>query len=64
MVETLVFRCIICGQELREDEYEAENRLKHLLTSHIELVIALAEGIWELKPTASQAMAHGLTSTE
>jgi len=47
MTKHRYLRCILCGKEVPESDFNSETVLIHVLRHHSELVIALAESLWK-----------------
>jgi hypothetical protein len=41
--------CRLCGARIPEDQLTREKEFEHLICQHFELVMSLAESIWELE---------------
>jgi hypothetical protein len=44
--------CRLCGAKIPEDQLTREKEFEHLICEHFELVMSLAESIWELETVA------------
>ena len=47
MPQKTLYRCTLCGEVLQLDEKDSDKALAHLLSNHIDLLIAFAWGVLE-----------------